>query len=293
MNLLETSYHRGVKFSLFRAPRGIPILPTPKGGGGFRDGWDYNTERTRDGATMNYTFKLSRRMARFRCALPIAALLVAIGCAGDPNEPGPTPNEVPSTISISPDSVSLGVNQTVQFAVSTDTSSSALLSRRGGGKGRGKSTKPTIVSLAVSPQSTTLSTYASNRFSAVATLSDGSYAMPSLSWTATGGTVDSTGLYTAGSTPGTYIAIATTSNGVADTAAVTVTASAPVATQLSLSPASTTLPEGASKQFSAVGKSSSGTTVGVSPKFTATGGTVTAAGVYTAGTATGSFMVVA
>jgi hypothetical protein len=242
---------------------------------------------------MNYKFKLSRRLARLRAAVPITTFVLGVACAGDPNAPGSSGADGAGTISISPDSVSLGVNQTVQFEVSTDASAgTATLSRGGSGKGRGHS-KPTIVSLALTPQSTTLNTGASNRFSATATLSDGSLTLPSLSWTATGGTVDSTGLFTAGPVPGTYKAIATTSNGVADTATVSVTESAPVVTQLILSPATTTLVEGASKQFSAVGKASDGSTVGVSPAFTATGGTMTSGGVFIAGATAGSFRIIA
>jgi parallel beta-helix repeat protein len=293
MAMGKAGWRRDVQILLFREWRHVPILLTPKGGAGFRDGWDYDKERTRDGATMNYTFKLSRRIARLRAALPLAALVLGVACADDPSAPGATEGAAPGTIRISPDSVSLGVNQTVQFDVSTDGgATTATLSRGGVGRGRGHS-KSTIVSLTVSPRNTTLNPGATNRFSATATLSDGSLVLPSLSWTATGGTVDSTGLYTAGSVPGTYMAIATTTNGVADTATVTVTASAPVVAQITLSPATTTLVEGGSKQFSAIGKASDGSTVGVSPAFTATGGTVTPAGVYTAGMNPGSFRVIA
>ena len=110
----------GVRFLTFRKAGNAPILSTPKGGGGFRDGWDYNKERTRGGATMNYKFKLSRRMARFRAALPIATFFLGVSCAGDPSGPGSTEAAGPSNIRISPDSVSLGVNQTVQFEASSD-----------------------------------------------------------------------------------------------------------------------------------------------------------------------------
>jgi len=242
---------------------------------------------------MNYTFKLSQRMARFRHALPIATLILGVACAGDPSEPGSTDTEAPGTISISPDAVSLGVNQSFQFDVSSDSSGVLSLARRG--KGRGSS-KPTIVSLAVTPQTTKLNKNASNRFSAVATLSDGTLASltaPSLKWTATGGTVDQTGLFTAGSVPGDYVAIATASNGVADTAAVTVTATPIAPIRLALSPSITTLAEGSSAQFTVAGKAADGSTVGVAPTFTATGGVVTAGGVYTAGTSPGAFAVVA
>jgi uncharacterized protein YjdB/heat shock protein HslJ len=283
---------RCVQLLAFRKRRRTPILfSTPKGGAGLWDGWDYNKEHVSDGAAMTYTFKLSRRMARFRTVLPLTAFFLGVACAGDPSGPGSTGAAGPSSIRISPDSVSLAVNEAVQLQASTDTSSgTAMLSRSGKGRGR---PKQTIVSLAVTPQNTALGTGASNRFSATATLSDGSVVEPSVSWTATGGTVDSTGLFTAGSVPGAYSAIANTRNGIADTATITVTASAPVVTRITLSPATTTLAEGSATRFSAIGKASDGSTVGVSPAFSATGGTVTSAGVYTAGTTPGSFRVIA
>ena len=237
---------------------------------------------------MNYTFKLSRRLARFRAAVPIAAAFLTLSCAGDPSGLASDPGADPASVAISPDSVSLGVNQAVQFNASTDATIAPALSRSGKGRGR-----KIVVSVAVAPQSTTVSAGASNRFSATAMLSDGSNGSPSLSWTATGGRIDQTGLYTAGTTAGTYQVIAAASNGIADTAAVTVAAVAPVAAQLVITPATDTLPEGATAQFAATGKASDGTTVGVSPLFTATGGSVTAAGVYTAGQTSGTYRIIA
>jgi hypothetical protein len=185
----------------------------------------------------------------------------------------------------------MGVNQTVQFQAATDSSAGNLsLSRTGKGRGRSKST---IVSLAVSPQQTTVGVNATSRFSAVAVMSDGSTTEPKLIWTATGGTVDGTGLFTAGPTPGSFRVTAAAANGMADTAVVQVSTLAPVAKELTLSPISTTLVEGTSQQFSAIGKAGDGTTVGVAPVYKATGGSVTTAGLYTAGTTAGSYQIIA
>jgi hypothetical protein len=58
-------------------------------------------------------------------------------------------------------------------------------------------------------------------------------------------------------------------------------------------PGSITLASAATKQFSAYGRTTAGDSVAVSVVFTATGGTVTAQGLYTAGPTAGSFRVIA
>ena len=239
---------------------------------------------------MNYSFKLSRRMARFRAALPIAAAFLSFSCAEDPSGPRSDTTAGPSSISISPESVSVGLNQAVQFGASADAGSLLSLSNSKGGNGRGRKA---VVSVLVAPETTTVSTGASNRFSATSTLSDGSTVSTSLSWTATGGTIDQTGLYIAGKNAGKYHVIAAATNGMADTAAVTVATNAPTAVQVTLSPATETLVVGTTAQFTLTGKASDGSTVGASPVFAATGGTITSAGLYTAGQAAGTYRVIA
>jgi hypothetical protein len=238
---------------------------------------------------MNYSFKLSRRLARFRTTVPIIAVLLTISCSDDPSGPGSNAAAGPSSITISPDSVSVGLDEAVQFGAYLDNSSPSF-AKGGNGKGRGRRT---IVSVAVTPQTTALEIGTSNRFSAIARLSDGTTASPSLSWTATGGSIDQTGLYTAGKTVGSYRVIAAATDGVADTANVTVATSAPTATLVRLSPGSKTLIVGTTAQFALIGKASDGSTVGVSPVFAATGGTITSAGLYTAGQTPGTFRVIA
>ena len=59
-------------------------------------------------------------------------------------------------------------------------------------------------------------------------MSDNSTAGVAVTWSATGGTVSGSGLYTAGSAPGTYRIIAVEQGGTkADTSAITVSAPAP------------------------------------------------------------------
>jgi parallel beta-helix repeat protein len=192
---------------------------------------------------------------------------------------------------IAPDSVTVATNQTVQFQVVTDSSGGVSFTS-GSTKGRGRGHSK-VVSLALNPVSSAVVPGGSQSFDATATLADGSTVLPSLTWAASGGTVDASGRYTAGVVNGKYRVVATASNGVADTAAVTITEIAPILAQIVLSPASISLPAGGSQQFTAEGKSADSATVSVTPAYAATGGTISSAGLYTAGQTPGTFRVIA
>jgi hypothetical protein len=118
-----------------------------------------------------------------------------------------------------------------------------------------------------------------------------------VTWTATGGTVNASGLYTAGSTAGTsYRVIARGTSGHADTANVTINAPPPppTVTALVLSPSSASLLTAAIQQFTATEQLSNGTSRTASGvTWSATGGTVTSGGLYTAGATAGSYRVIA
>ena len=153
---------------------------------------------------------------------------------------------------------------------------------------------PTLVAVELTPASVSLLTNASQQFSVVGRMSDGSTSGVTVNWTATGGTIGAGGLYTAGSTPGTFRVIATQQGGTeADTSSVTISAPAPTLTAIELTPSSVSLTTGATQQFSAVGRMSDGSTSAVSVNFSETGGTITAGGLYTAGSTAGTFRVIA
>ena len=176
----------------------------------------------------------------------------------------------------------------MQFqAATTSRESSTMVS----GQRRGQYKK--MVRLSVSPVSSTVVAEGAQTFQALALLSDGSSMVPSLAWSATGGTVDGSGKYRAWSTPGKFHVIATASNGLADTAVVTITLTAPVLAQILLSPANVSLSAGASQQFFVEGKTADSVSVGVTPVYTATGGTISPLGAYTAGSTPGTFQVIA
>lgn len=155
-------------------------------------------------------------------------------------------------------------------------------------------TTPVISGITVTPGTATVAPAATQQFAASAVMSDGSaVSKPAVTWSATGGTISSAGLYSAGTTPGTYRVIAASSNGRADTSAISVTSPTPTITGITMSPASVTLSVGASQTFTVLASLSNGSSQS-NPAVTwaATGGTVSS-GRYTAGSAAGSYRVIA
>ncbi len=155
-------------------------------------------------------------------------------------------------------------------------------------------TSPVLQQLILTPATASVQVGATQQFSVSGKMSDGSTTSVTATYTATGGTITSGGLYTAGSTAGSYRVIAKVSGGtLADTSTVTVTAAPPVLQQLILTPATASVQVGATQQFSVSGKMSDGSTTSVTATYTATGGTITSGGLYTAGSTAGSYRVIA
>ncbi len=148
---------------------------------------------------------------------------------------------------------------------------------------------PTVLVLALSPRSPSLPALASQQFTASAVWSNGSTALPAVTWSATGGTISASGLYTAGATSGTY-KVKVSIPGRADSTFVTV--GAPMLTTLSVSPKPVQLQTGSGQQFSAAGTWSDGSTSLPTLTWSATGGSITQSGFYTAGNTPGSYRVI-
>jgi hypothetical protein len=83
-------------------------------------------------------------------------------------------------------------------------------------------TAPTLSSVRITPDSATLDPGATASFAAQGQWSDGSLRPVNVTWTGTGGSISSGGVYQAGSVPGTFHVVATTPPNLADTALVTV-----------------------------------------------------------------------
>jgi hypothetical protein len=182
----------------------------------------------------------------------------------------------------------IGVNR-VRGSLQVDTSTVQVVRR-----------STNLVGVEISPTSVSLTPGVSQTFTALGRLSGGSVVPIGVNWAATGGSIDAGGTYVAGDTAGTFRVTATNTAGtLADTASVTVTAPpsppppALVLVQVKLLPGSVTLAPGGKKQFAVYGRTSTGDSVSVNVVFTATGGTVTSGGLFTAGTTAGKFRVIA
>lgn len=153
-----------------------------------------------------------------------------------------------------------------------------------------------VASVVVTPPAATIAAGATVQLTAEARDAAGN-PLPGrpMAWTTSNSTVasvSSTGLVT-GLNAGTAN-IAATSEGKADTSVVTVTASSePRLVAVELTPPSVTLQTGTSQQFAAVGRMSDGTTRQITVTYAATGGTITTAGLYTAGSTAGAFRATA
>lgn len=282
---------------------------------------------------MTYTFKLARRLAVLRGAGGFAVAVWLASCtsgdSGSIAEPG-TPSSLVD-IAVAPDRVTLARNQVTRFTafgvVETGDTVPVVVDWYGTGGSVGNDgsfssasvgafhvigrhrqqgglsdtalvtvvdVQPTPMTIELSPRTVTLSAGASQEFTVVGRLADGSTTPIHVTWTGSGGSITAAGIYTAGQQPGQYEVIATMSGGqLADTARVTIAVQTPTLQAIVLNPANATVRSGAQQQFTAAGLRSDGSTVSVPVVFTAQGGTITATGLYTAGVTPGTFRVVA
>jgi hypothetical protein len=179
--------------------------------------------------------------------------------------------------------------------------------------------QPELADIRVSPRNAKVDAGATHVFTAVGILADGSRAPIGVLWSATGGTIDPSGMYQAGAVPGAYQVVASNTLGtVADTVTVRVRPPVvpdstvtpvpdpdstpdptpepdpePTLARVVLRPASVLLAVQTTHQFSVFGRTESGDSVAVDVTFQATGGTITSTGLYTAGSTAGTYRVVA
>jgi beta-lactamase superfamily II metal-dependent hydrolase len=141
------------------------------------------------------------------------------------------------------------------------------------------------VSVSVTPATASVNSGATYQFTAAVTGSTDT----SVTWSATGGTVSGSGLYTAPAAAGTYSVTATSVADPSKSASSTVTVAAAPVVSVSITPASASMNTNATYQFTASVTGSTNTSV----TWSATGGTVDAAGLYTAPAIAGTYSVTA
>jgi hypothetical protein len=151
-----------------------------------------------------------------------------------------------------------------------------------------------LATITVTPNPATLPINTQQQFTAVGKDANGNVVAITPVWSvaAGGGTINaSTGVFTSGTTPGTYTnTVVATSGTLSGSATVIVTAGA-LAT-ITVTPNPVTLQINTTQQFTAVGRDAAGNVVPITPVWTVTngGGTInSASGLFTAGGTAGSF----
>ncbi len=142
-----------------------------------------------------------------------------------------------------------------------------------------------VVSVTISPLSATVAIGAAKQFTATVSGTTNTAVV----WTATGGSINSSGLYTAGATAGSFTVTATSVQDSTKGASAAITISAPQPVSVTVAPTSTTVFVNGTQQFTATVSNATNTAV----TWTATGGTISSGGLYTAGATSGSFAVTA
>lgn len=152
---------------------------------------------------------------------------------------------------------------------------------------------PVLQAVVVTPAQATVQSGQQQAFVANGSWTNGGSGVPAVTWTATGGTISGTGVYTAGSTAGTFRVIARHQSGLADTSVVTIPQPAPVLTGVVLSPSSATVQAGSTQRFSVTGVWTNGGSGTPTVTYSATGGSISSSGVFVAGSTAGRYRVIA
>ncbi len=142
---------------------------------------------------------------------------------------------------------------------------------------------PEGLTVSINPTTATVKTGASYQFSASVVGSTNT----AVTWSTTGGNVSSNGYYTAPATAGTYTVKATSVADTTKSATATVTVTPANGVVVTMNPTTATVQTGTTKQFTA---SVTGTT-DTSVTWTATGGSVSSNGLYTAPATAGTYTV--
>jgi uncharacterized protein YjdB len=159
-----------------------------------------------------------------------------------------------------------------------------------------------VVQIVTSPSSVTLDPYQTQQFLAYGRTQAGDSVAVVVNWSASGGTITSGGLYAADTLAGSYQVTATTqataSAPAATSSSTKVTGSSQVSNrgqlvQIVVTPTTASVLTGGTVQFTAFGRRKNGDSVAVAVVYSATGGTISPAGLYTAGQSAGTYRVIA
>ena len=152
-----------------------------------------------------------------------------------------------------------------------------------------------LAQVLVAPDSVTLDPLAAWQFGVFGRTTTGDSIPVSVDWSASAGVIDANALYTADSSEDDVTITAQVRSNVSG--AIPLLGRAVVhkrrVVQLILKPEAVSLLPGASQQFTTLGVRNRGDTTAVQVNYAATGGTITASGLFTAGSTPGSYTVIA
>jgi len=158
------------------------------------------------------------------------------------------------------------------------------------GSGKGSTTPPALLSIAVSPSVATVAPGATQQFTATGTWSDGSTGdvTSTANWSSSStsvATITPAGLATAAAAGITTLTASI--SGVSGTATLTVTPAAPSLSSIAITPTAPSIAIGATQQFAATGVYSDGTTQNLTSSVTWSSSSTTVAAINAAGLASG------
>ena len=147
-----------------------------------------------------------------------------------------------------------------------------------------------VAQVMVSPDTSTLDPFESHQFRVFGRTQAGDSVPVTVRWSASAGTITSSGMYTADTSAADVTLTATLS-----TTAVSGTSKVRKRRliQIVIDPKNTTVPAGSLRQFTAYGRRNTGDSVSVSVSYAATGGAISGSGAYTAGQTSGNYRVIA
>jgi len=146
---------------------------------------------------------------------------------------------------------------------------------------------PTVTSITVTPATGSIRTGATLQLDANV---QGTVTNKTVTWTTSSGTVSATGLFTAGATAGTATVTATSVADLTKTASATITVSAPTVNSVTVTPATGSILTAATLRLTATVQ---GNVTDKSVTWSASSGSITSAGLFTAGPSAGIATVTA
>ncbi|XHR28457.1 MAG: family 16 glycosylhydrolase [Chthoniobacteraceae bacterium] len=156
---------------------------------------------------------------------------------------------------------------------------------------------PQLATVAVSPTTAAVSTGGTQQFTANGVDADGDVYTPTVTWSVSGGgAISSNGLFTSGTTAGGPYTVTAASGTCSASASVVVNggASSSVLTSIVLSPNNQSVSQSQTYQFAALAYDQFGVALSPQPAFSwsvSGGGTISNGGLFTAGTASGTYVV--